>query len=129
MPILKQAKLEYATLPRRKNKNVAYIAAAVVVLATLIGGGLVWRMRAKLTAATSTASKPSIAVLPLQNLSPEPDSNYFSDGMTDEITTKLSKIQGINVTSHLGAAAVKGSGVDLEFTASALYPLRLKCVD
>ena len=44
----------------------------------------------------------------LQNLSTEPDSNYFSEGMTDEITTKLSKIQGIDVAPHSSAAALKG---------------------
>ena len=55
------------------------------------------------------AVKPSVAVLPLQNLSAEPDSTYFSDGMTDEITTKLSKIQAIDVASHSSVAAMKGS--------------------
>lgn len=57
------------------------------------------------TAAPPT--KPSIAVLPLQNLSTDPDSAYFSDGMTDEITTKLSKIQGIDVASHSSVMAAK----------------------
>src|ERR1039458_2947967 len=57
----------------------------------------------------AVAAKPSVAVLPLQNLSAEPDSAYFSDGMTDEITTKLSKIQGIEVASHSSVAALKGS--------------------
>ena len=53
--------------------------------------------------------KPSVAVLPLQNLSAEPDSNYFSEGMTEEIATKLSKIQGIDVAPHTSVAALKGS--------------------
>ena len=48
-----------------------------------------------------------MAVLPLQNLSTDADSSYFSDGMTDEITTKLSKIQGIDVASHSTTAGVK----------------------
>jgi TolB-like protein len=110
-------------IPRRKNKNVTYIAAAVVVLAALIGAGIVWRMKANSTSAVSTVSKPSIAVLPLQNLSAEPDSKYFSDGMTDEITTKLSKIQGINVTSHSGAAAAKGSPVEIGKALGVRYVL------
>ena len=85
-------------IPRRKNKNVAYMSAAVVMLLVLIVAGVVWRMKTSSGPAVSRANKPSIAVLPLRNVSTEPDSNYFSDGMTDEITTKLSKIQGINVT-------------------------------
>jgi TolB-like protein len=59
--------------------------------------------------AAAVAAKPSVAVLPLQNLSTEPDSTYFSDGMTDEITTKLAKIEGIDVVSHSSVMAVKTS--------------------
>ena len=109
--------------PGRKTPNVAYIAAAVVILAALIGAGIVWRMRSNSSAATSTVSKPSIAVLPLQNLSPEPDSKYFSDGMTDEITTKLSKIQGINVTPHTSSDAVKGSAQEIGKSLGVRYVL------
>jgi adenylate cyclase len=58
----------------------------------------------------SFTGKPSVAVLPLQNLSAEPDSAYFSDGMTEEITTKLSKIQAINVASHSSVTALKTAG-------------------
>ena len=38
----------------------------------------------------------SVAVLPLQNLSGDPANDYFSDGMSEEIGTKLSRIQGFN---------------------------------
>jgi TolB-like protein len=50
-----------------------------------------------------------VAVLPLQNLSAESDSAYFSDGMTDEITTKLSKIQAIDVASHSSVYSLKAT--------------------
>src|SRR5271166_3083608 len=109
--------------PRRKNKSLAYIAATVLFLLGLIGAAVVWWTKSISTPAVSPASKPSIAVLPLQNLSPEPDSKYFSDGMTDEITTKLSKIQGINVTSHSAAAAVKGGSVEIGKSLGVRYVL------
>ena len=51
--------------------------------------------------------RPSIAVLPLQNLSTEPDSTYFSDGMADEISTKLSKIQGVDVAPRTAVTSLK----------------------
>src|SRR6202021_2136614 len=54
-------------------------------------------------------AKPSVAGLPLKNLSTDADSVYFSDGMTDEITTKLSKIQAINVAPRSASAAVKNA--------------------
>jgi TolB-like protein/Flp pilus assembly protein TadD len=74
-------------------------------------GAIAWHENEKHPSAQSAtaATKPSVAVLPLQNLSAEPDSTYFSDGMTDEITTKLSKIEGIDVVSHSSVMAAKTS--------------------
>jgi len=80
------------------------------VLALLLAiGGVAWYQKHSATHSVSPPAKPSIAVLPLQNLSSDPDSAYFSDGMTDEITTKLSKIQGIDVASHSSVVAAKTS--------------------
>jgi adenylate cyclase len=53
-----------------------------------------------------------VAVLPLQNLSGDPANDYFSDGMTEEISTKLSRIQGLTVVSHTSAARLKGTQKD-----------------
>jgi serine/threonine protein kinase len=83
-----------------------YVGVAALLLLLAIGG--VWYQKRFASPATGVvAAKPSVAVLPLQNLSTDPDSVYFSDGMTDEITTKLSKIQGINVAPRSASAAVK----------------------
>jgi serine/threonine protein kinase/Flp pilus assembly protein TadD len=87
------------------------LLAGLALLTLLIAiGGIVWYEKHFPAQTEVVAVKPSVAVLPLQNLSAEPDSTYFSDGMTDEITTKLSKIQAIDVASHSSAAAMKGSG-------------------
>jgi TolB-like protein/Flp pilus assembly protein TadD len=83
----------------------AGVAALVVVLAI----GAFWYQKRSAPPAAVVATKPSVAVLPLQNLSTDADSVYFSDGMTDEITTKLSKIQGIDVAPRASAAAVKSA--------------------
>ena len=86
------------------------LLAGLALLTLLIAiGGIVWYEKHFPAQTEVVAVKPSVAVLPLQNLSAEPDSTYFSDGMTDEITTKLSKIQAIDVASHSSAAAMKGS--------------------
>src|SRR5271155_1701865 len=82
----------------------------VVLLALLAIGGVLWYQKHPAPRAAVVAAKPSVAVLPLQNLSTDADSTYFTDGMTDEITTKLSKIQGIDVAAHSTVAAVKASG-------------------
>ena len=49
----------------------------------------------------------TIAVLPLKNLSPEPGSDYFSDGLTDEIISNLSVIDGLQVKSQTSSFAFK----------------------
>ena len=94
-----------AAHPRSKR---GIVSAGAVVLALLFAiGAIAWYEKHSPAQSGVAAMKPSVAVLPLQNLSAEPDSTYFSDGMTDEITTKLSKIQSIDVTSHSSVAALK----------------------
>ncbi|HSZ62447.1 MAG TPA: protein kinase [Terriglobales bacterium] len=90
----------------KRGPILATIAALILVLAI---GGIAWYERHSPAQSGAAATKPSVAVLPLQNLSAEPDSTYFSDGMTDEITTKLAKIEGIDVVSHSSVMAVKTS--------------------
>ena len=90
------------------NRGFIFAGAAVLGLVIVLGG-MAWYQKHSPAQSGSVAAKPSVAVLPLQNLSAEPDSAYFSEGMTDEITTKLSKIQGIDVASHSSVAAMKGS--------------------
>jgi eukaryotic-like serine/threonine-protein kinase len=91
----------------RPVRGIVFAALALLVL--LLIGGVAWYATHTPAPSKAVAVKPSVAVLPLQNLSTEPDSAYFSDGMTDEITTKLSKIQGIDVASHSSVAAMKAT--------------------
>jgi len=91
---------------QRSKRWPIYAGAVILLLILAIGGSLWYRNH---SAPAVSAAKPSVAVLPLHNLSTDPDSSYFSDGMTDEITTKLSKIQGIDVAPHSSVSAVKAS--------------------
>jgi len=50
----------------------------------------------------------AIAVLPLANMSADPENEYFSDGMTDEIINALSKVPGVHVASRSSCFAFKG---------------------
>ena len=74
--------------------------------------GLWWYRTRTVPGAAAVAAKPSIAVLPLQNLSGDPANDYFSDGMTEEISTKLSHIQELKVASHSFVARFKGTQKD-----------------
>jgi non-specific serine/threonine protein kinase len=99
-----------AQTPARPGSKRGIVLVGLALLTLLIVvGGIRWYEKHSPAQSATVAAKPSVAVLPLQNLSAEPDSTYFSDGMTDEITTKLSKIQAIDVASHSSVAAMKGS--------------------
>jgi serine/threonine protein kinase/tetratricopeptide (TPR) repeat protein len=61
----------------------------------------------------SAPDKKSIAVLPLTNRSADPENEYFSDGMTEEIINVLGKVPGIQVASCTSSFAFKGKEVDV----------------
>ena len=63
--------------------------------------------------ATKRSDKPSIAVLPFTNMSGDADQEYFSDGITEDITTDLSKISGLFIIARNTAFTYKGRNVDL----------------
>jgi TolB-like protein len=56
--------------------------------------------------------KPSIAVLPFQNMSADPDQEYFADGMVEEIITALSRMRWLFVIARNSSFAYKGRSVD-----------------
>ena len=55
-------------------------------------------------------SKHRIAVLPMRNISPDPQDEYFAEGMTDELISTISKIQGLRVVARTSSMRYKGSG-------------------
>src|SRR5215469_3806556 len=57
--------------------------------------------------------KPSIAVLPFQNMSGDPEQEYFADGMVEEITTVLSRIRWLFVIARNSSFTYKGQAVDV----------------
>ena len=68
----------------------------------------------------ASAEKPSIAVLPFNNLSDDPEQEYFSDGMTDDIITDLSKISGLMVISSSSIFTYKGKEIKIPVIAKEL---------
>jgi adenylate cyclase len=86
----------------------------------------VWRIRANGLAAPPNyqpigdaetlplPDKPSIAVLPFQNMSGDPDQDYFADGMVDEITTALSRFKWLFVIARNSSFTYKGKAVDIK---------------
>ena len=71
-------------------------------------------------AEVAEADKPSIAVLPFNNMSGDPEQEYFSDGITEDIITDLSKVSGLFVIGRNTSFTFKGKAVDIPDVAAKL---------
>src|SRR5438067_1048025 len=76
--------------------------------------------QADVAAATTGEEKPSIAVLPFNNMSGDPEQEYFSDGITEDIITDLSKVSGLSVVARNTAFTYKGKSVEVSEVAKRL---------
>lgn len=72
------------------------------------------------TAAASPDTLRSIAVLPFVNLSTDAESEYFADGITDELTAALDRVEGLKVAARTSAFAFKGKPADIREVAERL---------
>jgi adenylate cyclase len=70
--------------------------------------------RVSVTASKAVADKPSIAVLPFENLSGDPAQDYFADGMVEEIITALSRMRWLFVIARNSTFTYKGRAVDVK---------------
>ena len=68
----------------------------------------------------ASADKPSIAVLPFDNLSVDAEQEYFSDGMAEDLITDLSKISGLAVAARNSSFSFKGQMPDVREVAEKL---------
>jgi TolB-like protein/class 3 adenylate cyclase len=86
-------------------------AAAIVVLLLVVGGTLWWRPWAPQS--TALPDKPSLAVLPFDNFSDDAALNYFSDGLSEDIITTLSRFPDLSVISRNSSFVYKGKATDI----------------
>lgn len=74
----------------------------------------------KITLAKPAEEQPSIAVLPFANMSRDPDDEFFSEGLAEEIINSLAQISGLRVIARTSAFAFKGKNEDVRRIADAL---------
>ena len=114
---------------------------AILILAIIAAGYFFWESRIRETtpvepvdqvaveqitenisapASTDTPGEVTIAVLPFVNMSSDPEQEYFSDGITEEILNVLAKVEGLRVTSRSSAFSLKGQNLDIPTIAERL---------
>jgi TolB-like protein len=96
--------LAFADLGEQKLKN---IARPVRVYRATAGAG-----QSDAPRAVTPAAKPSIAVLPFDNLSGDPGQQYLSDGITEDITTALSRFRNLSVAARHASFHLAAKGVN-----------------
>jgi TolB-like protein len=93
------------------------VLSGAAVLTILVAAYFITRSRLS----SVTGSKiNSLAVLPLENLSNDPDQEYFADGMTEELTTQLAQISAVKLISRTSVMRFKGTKVPLSQIAREL---------
>jgi adenylate cyclase len=117
-----------AMLPRpsarkRARRSMHHVITAAAALVVVIGVGMIawlqpWQTREESSPAESMTSpspdKPSIAVLPFSNMSDDKEQEYFSDGLSEDLITDLSRVSGLRVIARQSSFAYKGEVVDVQ---------------
>jgi non-specific serine/threonine protein kinase len=112
-------------VPTKQNRIRNYFLLPIIVLVLLIVGYFILDELLSLQKpGTKTDSvmkwENSIAVLPFKNFSPDPDQDFFCDGMTEQIINNLSKLRQLKVISRTSAMKFKNSELGIPEIASSL---------
>ena len=105
---------------RWSGKRIGMTGIAVLAL-LLIAEGIQWARTRAATHSDQTAQESvTLAVLPFANLSSDPEQEYFSDGLTEEILNQLAQIKDLVVTGRTSSFSFKGRNEDLRVIAGKL---------
>ncbi len=90
-----------------------------VEIFALLNEGLVLPDKRKIRAEEGSPTK-TLAVMPFLNMSNDPENEYFSDGITEELINALAKVEGLQVTSRTSSFSLKGKDLDVRKIGSEL---------
>jgi adenylate cyclase len=103
----------FADLGEQKLKNIARPMRAYLLPAERFAGKREPAGAGQESLLLALPDKPSIAVLPFQNMSGDSEQDYFADGMVEDIVTGLSRIKWLFVIARNSSAVYKGKAVDV----------------
>jgi serine/threonine-protein kinase len=110
-----------AEIKRQPIRRDLLVFGFILALALAGAGLFLWVQQHRTTNPSEKLIQKSVAVLPFDNFSPERDTDYLSDGLTEEITSALSKVPGLKVVSRNSAFMFKGRREDLREVGRALH--------
>ena len=87
---------------------------ALIVIACIVIGLFLWRPWLRQKQAPIPSDKPSVAVLPFEDLSPHKDQEFFCDGLADELINRLTRIENLKVPARTSAFSFKGKESDIQ---------------
>jgi eukaryotic-like serine/threonine-protein kinase len=90
-----------------RHRRTALAALCLVIALLTLVGLQRWRRPDRLS--SSASERPSVAVLPFTNLTRDPENEYFSDGITEDISSQLARIRDLKVIAHTSAMHYKGT--------------------
>lgn len=109
--------------PRFNQRSWMVLGAVAVAILTT---AMVWQRQSnedvaqRSTSTQAVSFKPTIAVLPFDNFSDDPSQEYFSDGMTEDLITDISKISSLSVIARHSTFSYKGQSPDIREVGRAL---------
>ena len=113
--------LRRCTDPSAAGKQKWPLIPAFAVAAAIALAGAIMFLRPHVTpAAAPNAKIESLAILPLQNFSPDRAQDYFADAMTEELTSELASLHSLRVTSRTSASTYRGTNKPLPVVAREL---------
>ncbi len=89
------------------------LVPALVFIGIVIIGIIIWQLLPEKEATLSVQEKPSIAVLPFIDLSPQKDQEYFCDGMAEALLNALTNVKDLHVAARTSAFSFKGKEQDI----------------
>jgi TolB-like protein/DNA-binding winged helix-turn-helix (wHTH) protein/Tfp pilus assembly protein PilF len=102
-------------LPTVATLGIAFLSGLALLFALDVG-----KLRTRLLGSAVPVRIQSVAVLPLENLSHDPEEEYFADGLTEELITSLGKIRALHVTSRTSVMRYKRTNESLPQVAREL---------
>src|SRR3954470_16741306 len=111
---------EDVDLAKKQSRGGAWIYIAIIGVLLSVGLFLAGRYTGRGSAPATELSAKSIAVLPFDNLSRDPDNAFFAEGVQDEILTRLAKVADLKVIARTSTQKFKSSPDDLRNVANQL---------